>query len=212
MCVSLNKAREFVEKGEFTKALELFLQTLPILDKNSLECASAISEIGSLYFGLKDVKNAEIYDTKFYEICSLGFKNKPEIWKNELTDSLVNLAFLNLAKSEFDKAIEFINKALEISMDESLIIQKIEILKNISNKLFQNGNIKEALKVNENLLAFIDKDESEILANQLFFNAVLLYILKDDRYKDSLNKSIKISTNLKIPTTKQEKFIAKISL
>lgn len=213
MSVSLNKlkkARDFVEQKEFKKALDVFLEVLPNLDKNSFEYAMSISEIGSVYFAMKDFKNAEIWDNKFHEICLEGFSKNPEIWREELAQSYLNLAFLNLKRDDFEKSLNFIDEALKLENSDGMKLQKAGILKSISNFLFDSGNLKDSLTLNEMAINLVGKIDGEFLVDQLFFNAVLKYLLKDDSFLDSINKSIQIAKNLGLPTTKQDKFLAKI--
>lgn len=213
MCVSSNslkKARDLVKSGDLESSLALFLEILPNLDKNTLEYALAISEIGSVYFALKDIKNAQIWDEKFHQICLERFKSEPEIWRDKLAQSYSNLAFLNLGKNEFESALNLIDEALKLDSSDEIKLQKAGILKSILNSLFNNGNLKVALNLNEMLIELIESIDQEFLANQLFFNAILKYLLKDDDFLISLNKSLEIAKNLELDTTKQDKFLAKI--
>ncbi|QKF65220.1 tetratricopeptide repeat protein [Campylobacter corcagiensis] len=208
----LKKARDFVEQKEFKKALDIYLEVLPNLDKNSFEYAMSISEIGSVYFAMKDLKNAEIWDNKFHEICLEGFSKNPEIWREELAQSYSNLAFLNLKRDEFEKSLKFIDEALKLENSDALKLQKAGILKSISNFLFDSGNLKDSLALNEMAINLVGKIDEEFLADQLFFSAVLKYLLKDSSFLDSINRSIQIAKNLGLPTTKQEKFLSKIEI
>ena len=125
--VDLARANLYNLNGQFKEALELYLKSLPVIEKQGQpqKVCSILSNIGVVYEGMKNFEMAEKYYLKSEK---LTIEAGDSIGLGSLYNCLGNLYS---AKKEYEKAVKYallsekIGRAIRRSPDEALAAQTI---------------------------------------------------------------------------------------
>lgn len=130
----------FAEK-EYTKAIELFKQTLThVASNDKIGLTTALGNIGTTYHSMKKLDSAEVYIKKALKISR-------EINDTEgVVINLNNLAYFEQTKGNYQKAIPYYTESLVLSDSLKTPDYKKYILENMSGAYDSIGNHTLALK------------------------------------------------------------------
>ena len=140
---------------DYTKAEEYYLQALENYtqlfsqnpDAYRADLAMTQHSLGILYnFRLNDYVKAEEYMLKAMENCTQLFRQNPDAYRADLANSYNELAYLYAHQNNFAKALETIDKAIELMPENAnLYDSKGEIL-------LMKGDEQEAVKMWQKVL------------------------------------------------------------
>jgi serine phosphatase RsbU (regulator of sigma subunit) len=145
------------EGKEIRKALHYFLEALKIemASGDSLPMTNAMTNIGNAYEELGMLDSAEFWQLKSLDLREI-LKDKQGISAN-----LVNLSHLYLKRKEYNKALSYGEKGLNIALEMELPEYEFNAHLNIANALHALGKSKEAFEHLETYIAIKDSVQSD---------------------------------------------------
>ncbi|MEM8566336.1 MAG: tetratricopeptide repeat protein [Bacteroidota bacterium] len=185
--------------GKYTKALELYFQSLKIFEEfsNRQYVGKVLNSIGMVYKKQGDYDNALTYYNKALTIQS-GLNNL-----NSVGNALKNIGDVYLSLHEYEKSIEYYDKAAGI-------FEELGIKKNIGNAHLNRGEALTGLNKNlqaiseyELALSFYSEIGDEEGKSYAFLDKGLSYSTLGDltKAKFNLERAVRISEKIKFPTT-----------
>ncbi|MBJ7429400.1 MAG: tetratricopeptide repeat protein, partial [Bacteroidia bacterium] len=161
-----NLASIYLEKKEFTKALEKFELVLEddLKSNNIKNIAETYDNIGMCYLGLNQYGVAESYLNKAFDIRE---KINDE---NGLRNSLTDLANLHIKNKQFAKALTFLERAENLAQKTNNKVAQIAIFDTYIKCFKAQNNYVKALEYTElkmNFLQTISSAESMVKLKDL---------------------------------------------
>lgn len=131
----------YTSRGNYPLALECLQNGLKIREelKEMSGVSKSLVSIGSIYYTQKNFSKALEYNQKVVEI----FKKSND--KHALAGSFVNIGLIYLQTNN-KQALEYFNKALEISNSLKIVPLKITILLNIGQFYYKESQLVKALE------------------------------------------------------------------
>lgn len=142
-------ASNYREMGNYTKALNAFRETIPILEAigNQGGLSVAYSNIGSIY------RELQLYDQALeYFVKSLEIREKLND-VNLLATAYLSIGGLQKDLGNYDQALIAYQKSLEYAIKAGNPVRKAVVLNNIGTLYLQIGNPARALEYYEESLA-----------------------------------------------------------
>ncbi len=186
-----------ISLGKYREAIKSTRESLKLFSKNkdSLEMASSLNQIGVGYYYLSDYDSTKIYYEKSYLI-----KKKLKANNNELAVSAYNLAMVYEDLEESEKALELYKKAKEyLLLDQNGLSFLPDVYVGIAHIYYQNKDIDTAERYIEKAMDVGLKMYGEFNPNMTFIYNLYSNILKSKKeYKQAIEmiqKSLKIREN-----------------
>jgi class 3 adenylate cyclase/Tfp pilus assembly protein PilF len=150
----------FYVSGNYTSALENFLESLKIYEKSQdwKNISTSLGNIGSVYLNQKDYKKAREYYSK---ALTIDQKTGNQKW---IASDISNLGIIYMTEGNYNKALEFYTKALKIN-------KNINNKRDISMNLGNIGNVY--FRLGEDSINNINKCDSLYkIAASYYFEAI----------------------------------------
>lgn len=147
MMIELNRLLALISsiEGDNDKAIKYYNLSLSYAP-TTMDSINLKSNIAALYINNKDYKTAELL---MQEILNYYEKNISDVPKNKLVGAYINYA---LSIENFNKALQYMDKAVEIAKDINYTNLLVSALQNKAFLLKRNSKNKEAIVVFEETL------------------------------------------------------------
>ncbi len=193
------------ESGESEKALEYELQSLNLQKEMSdlRGMAASYNKIGNFYKNLNDNDQALNYYKKSLELNQQLAKGNEG---NQNDDILMDIAFIHQAKGEYDEALEYLFRALEIRRSREDFVSSALVNHEISYTYQALGRLKAAREFAEMAVIWSEREKAyEVLVDSYkLLSDIYLNANDDEQALKYYKKYSEIMRQLLVAQTKQK--------
>jgi tetratricopeptide (TPR) repeat protein len=190
-----NEAACYVMLQNYEKAYEIAIKLINLMDyiENDIKRAEAYHMLAILCLR-RDIAKFDIYEQKSYELYKDDLEHKAQ--------AIFNYAVVMFSLGIKDKAISYINKALECYPKDNKELLVKFMLMNIS-KLIENGVLKKAQSICDETLDYAINLDSIVLIERAYYYKALILEKENNLYSAEMYMNLSLDALLKFANNSQ---------